>query len=84
MKKNFPKRSWLKVKGQISKTIRKIRLSNNLYAVQISREEILIRQLELKLGKSREEVEQSVSTGLLSILSMVPVSIPVKNESTIK
>lgn len=74
MKKSFPKRSWMFVKGNINKTIRKIRLSNQLYNTQISREELLMRQLQEKLGKSRTEVEQMMTGNLKDLLLMVPVS----------
>lgn len=65
---------WYEIKYQIQKTIRKIRISNRINRRNISREEVLIDQLQQKLGKSRDEVKNMISDGLMSILTMVPTS----------
>jgi hypothetical protein len=53
-------------------SISKISRSNN--SVNLSKEEIIVRRLSEKLGKSRQEIQKMISEDLLSILAIVPFS----------
>jgi hypothetical protein len=67
------KKTWKSVQLHINKTVGNVSKENN--KLDWDKEEELINRLQIKLGKSREEIKNIISKDLLSTLILVPFNI---------
>ncbi len=58
-----------KIRKNFQQSILNINKSNN--RLDLSREELIIKRLETKLGKSKEEINYMINADLLSVMAIV-------------